>query len=68
MSHLPESRKVTDRPNTENLTDQDTHGFNRRDFLAAEAAGLAVVGAGIGTTQAKPVTDGLNNIVMKRIK
>jgi 3-oxoacyl-[acyl-carrier protein] reductase len=49
---------MTDKQRNENLQDQGEHGFNRRDFLAAGAAGLAVVGAGIGTAQANPVAPG----------
>ena len=49
---------MTDKRFTDKPTDQDEHGFNRRDFLVAGATGLAVAGVGISTAQAQPVAPG----------
>ncbi len=49
---------MTNKQFTNKPTDQDEHSFNRRDFLMASAAGLAVAGAGISTAQAQPVAPG----------
>jgi 3-oxoacyl-[acyl-carrier protein] reductase len=49
---------MTDKQFTDKPTNQDEHGFNRRDFLVAGATGLAVAGVGISTAQAQPVAPG----------
>ena len=52
---------MTDQKQTDNPVGQDKQGFNRRDFLAAGAAGaagLAVAGAGISAAHANPVAPG----------
>ncbi len=52
---------MTAQKQTDNPVGQDKQGFNRRNFLAAGAAGaagLAVAGAGISTAHANPVAPG----------
>jgi len=49
---------MSDISKTDTIDQQEENGWNRRNFLAAGAAGLAVMGAGIGTAQANPVAPG----------